>query len=702
MKRGVFVSERKYMNEQELKNTRNIGLAAHIDAGKTTTTERILYYAGRVHRIGEVDSGTATMDWMIQEQERGITITSAATYCKWNNCSINIIDTPGHVDFTVEVERSMRVLDGMIVVFCAFGGVQPQSETVWRQANKYHIPRIAFVNKMDRMGADYSRVFSMIENRLEITTVPMNIPIGAENDFEGVIDLIEMKSITYEDDLGVVMNKGEIPEELVEEAKKWREMMIDRVANNDDQIAEKYLADEEITNEEIKAAIRKLTISNKIVPVFCGSALKNKGIQPLIDGVVDYLPSPLDVPSVNGINPKTEEEETREADDNEALAALSFKIANDSYIGYLTFVRVYSGKIKKGSSVYNVNKKKRERVNRILRMHANRREDLDELSSGEIGAVVGMKDTTTGDTISSEHRQILLENIKFPEPVISVAIEPKSQADYKKMVESLTRLAGEDPTFRAYFDEEMGQTLISGMGELHLEIIIDRLLREFNVQGKVGKPMVAYKETISKQVESNSTYEQQAGGKPQYAKVCLRLIPQDPGSGFEFENDASADRIPRIFLTAIQQGVEETLTSGMLGGYPVIDIKAVVSDGESRDSESTEMAFKIAAGRACRDGIENAGPVLKEPIMKVEIVTPETYMGDVINDINARRGKMLKMEPSLGNTQCVQALIPLAEMFGYATELRNRSQGRATYSMEFDCYREVPEDLSMVLLGRTA
>jgi elongation factor G len=699
---GFHVRKRYGMNEQQLKKTRNLGLTAHIDAGKTTTTERILYYAGRVHRIGEVDEGTATMDWMVQEQERGITITSAATYCAWNDCSINIIDTPGHVDFTVEVERSMRVLDGLIVVFCAVGGVQPQSETVWRQANKYHIPRIAFINKMDRVGADFFRVVERMKKQLEMTPVPVAIPIGSESAFEGTIDLISMESITYGDDLGVVVNRGSVPEALAAEAGRWRALMIERLAEIDDKIADKFLADQPVEAELIVAALRKGTIENRIVPVLCGSALKNKGIQPLIDAAVAYLPSPMDIPAIVGINPKNGEPEARHSEDSEPLAALAFKVAHDPFLGTLTYIRVYSGRFKKGANVFNVNKSARERATRLLRMHANHREDLDELTSGDIGALGGLKFTTTGDTLSAEHKQILLENIKFPEPVIAVAIEPKSQAEYQKMVEALKKLAAEDPTFRARFDDEMGQTIISGMGELHLEIIVDRLHREFNVQGKVGKPMVAYKETISRVINSEGRYVRQSGGKGQYGHVILRLTPLAAGAGFEFENNAKSNEIPKEYINAIRAGVEEALTSGVLAGYPVIDIKVTVLGGTTHEVDSTDIAYKIAASMACRDGFEKAGPTLKEPLMKVEIITPDQYMGEVIQDINSRRGKLSGMEPSLGNTQCVRALIPLAEMFGYATELRNRSQGRATYSMEFLSYQEVPGDLSEVLLGRIA
>jgi elongation factor G len=690
------------MDEQHLKNTRNIGLAAHIDAGKTTTTERFLYYTGRVHRIGEVDSGTATMDWMVQEQERGITITSAATYCSWNDHSINIIDTPGHVDFTVEVERSMRVLDGLIVVFCAVGGVQPQSETVWRQADRYSIPRIAFINKMDRTGANFANVVESIKKQLGATPLPVAIPIGAEGDFAGSIDLIRMESITYGDDLGVSITRGPVPADLLSNAQDFRTKMIEKLADIDDEVAEKYINEEEVSEEMIVKALRRGTLANKIVPVLCGSALRNKGIQPLIDAVLAYLPSPLDVLPVKGINPKTEEEEIRKPQDGEPLAALAFKIANDPFLGYITFIRVYSGKLLKGTNVYNSNKRMRERPTRILRMHANDREDREALTAGEIGAISGLKVTTTGDTLSAEHRQIVLENIKFPEPVISVAIEPRSQAEYQKMADSLKKLTSEDPTFKAFFDEEMGQTIISGMGELHLEIIVDRLFREFNVQGKVGKPMVAYKETITRTIESEDRYVRQSGGKGQYGHVVLKLAPKPAGAGFEFKNTARTTDIPKEYLNSIREGIEEALSSGALNGYPVIDIAVTVTGGSTHEVDSTEIAYKIAASKACREGLGKAGPILKEPIMKVEIITPDQYLGDVIQDVNARRGRLANMEPGLGNAHIVKALIPLAEMFGYATDLRNKSQGRATYTMEFHVYEEVPDNLSETLLGRSA
>ncbi len=690
------------MDEQQLKMTRNIGLTAHIDAGKTTTTERILYYAGRIHRIGNVDQGTATMDWMIQEQERGITITSAATYCSWDGYSINIIDTPGHVDFTVEVERSMRVLDGLIVVLCAVGGVQPQTETVWRQADRYSIPRIAFINKMDRTGADFFRVAKSINKQLGASPIIVTLPIGSEGSFTGIVDIIKMEAVTYGDDLGQDLKRGPVPEEMMEAANEWRGKMIEKLADIDDEVAEKYLSDEVPDEKLIIAALRRATIANKAIPVLCGSALKNKGIQPLLDRVLDLLPSPLDVPPVKGINPKTEEEESRNTNDSEPLAALAFKIANDPYLGYITYVRVYSGKFSKGSVVYNVNKRARERVTRILRMHANDREDREALTAGEIGAISGLKVSTTGDTLTAEHKQIMLENIKFPEPVISAAIEPHSQAEYEKLVEALRKLSSEDPTFKTKVDDETGQMIISGMGELHIEIIIDRLQREFNVKAKLGKPMVAFKETIKKDVKCEGRHVHQTGGRGMYGHVILKLSPMESGAGFEFKNEVKAGDVSKEFMSAIKEGVEEALSSGVLGSYPVIDVSATVIGGSMHEVDSCDIAYKIAASKAVKDGLERATPVLKEPIMKVEIITPEQYLGDIIQDINARRGRIVNMEPAVGNAQIVKALIPLAEMFGYATELRNKSQGRATHSMEFHIYEEVPVKMCDELLGKSA
>jgi elongation factor G len=692
------------MPNDALKTTRNIGIAAHIDAGKTTTTERILFYSGRVHRMGEVDEGTTQMDWMEQEQERGITITSAATYCAWNGHSINIIDTPGHVDFTVEVERSLRVLDGMVAIFCAVGGVQPQSETVWRQADRYNIPRLAFINKMDRTGADFFHVVDRVRTRLGANPVVINFPIGAEDSFTGIVDVIRQTGFTYTDDAGSEIREIPVPMDLKDTLEDMRTTLFECLADADDGIADKYLNDAtaSITEQEIHAAIRKAVISGAIVPVLCGSSLKNKGVQKLLDAIVAYLPSPLDIPAVKGVDPKTGETVERQADPAEHTAALAFKIAHDQHVGHLTYIRVYSGSIKSGTKIYNANKNAQERVNRILRMHANHREQLEELTAGELGAVVGLKITTTGDTLCSEHKKILLENISFPEPVISVAIEPKSVAEMEKMGKSLDALGREDPTFKVTINEDTGQTIISGMGELHLEIITDRLFREFGVEGKVGRPMVAYKETITRKTRSEGKYIHQTGGRGQYGHVVLELEPLDPGSGFVWETKVSTARVPREYWPEARSGVEDALTSGPLAGYPVIDIKVTLVDGSVHDEDSIALAYRIAASKAVRDGMDNARPMLKEPIMDVEIVTPDNCMGEVINDINARRGRPTSMEPGRGNVQVVRARIPLSELFGYATDLRSRTQGRATYSMEFAEYREVPEDMQDVLLGKTA
>jgi len=692
------------MTKDDLTTTRNIGIAAHIDAGKTTTTERILYYSGRVHRMGEVDNGTTQMDWMEQEQERGITITSAATYCTWNGHSINIIDTPGHVDFTVEVERSLRVLDGMVAIFCAVGGVQPQSETVWRQADRYTIPRIAFINKMDRTGADFFHVLDRIRTRLGANPVVLNFPIGAEDTFSGIVDIIRQAGFTYADDEGSKIKQIPVPEHLRATLEDMRATLFEALSDVDDGIADKYLNDAtaDITEEQIHTALRKATIGNKIVPVLCGSSLKNKGVQKLLDAIVAYLPSPLDVPAVQGIDPKTDETTERKADAGEHTAALAFKIAHDPHVGHLTYIRVYSGCIKSGAKVFNVNKNTKERVTRILRMHANHREQLEELSAGQLGAVVGLKITTTGDTLCSENKKILLENISFPEPVISVAIEPKSVAEMEKMAKSLETLGSEDPTFRVSINEDTGQTIISGMGELHLEIITDRLFREFGVQGKVGRPMVAYKETITRKTRSEGKYIHQTGGRGQYGHVVLEMEPLDPGAGFVWETKVGTVRVPREYWPEARTGVEESLTSGPLAGYPVIDIKVTLVDGSVHEEDSIALAYRIAASIAVRDGMDKARPMLKEPIMNVEIVTPDNCMGDVINDINQRRGRPTSMEPGRGNVQVVRAMIPLSELFGYATDLRSRTQGRATYTMEFAEYREVPEDMQDVLLGKTA
>ncbi|MEW5947359.1 MAG: elongation factor G [bacterium] len=689
------------MTERTLLTIRNIGIAAHIDAGKTTTTERILYYSGRLRRMGEVDDGTAAMDWMIQEQERGITITSAATYCQWKNHSINIIDTPGHVDFTVEVERSLRVLDGMIALFDAVAGVQPQSETVWRQADKYRVPRLAFVNKMDRTGASFFNVLRSIRERLGANPVPVQIPIGAEESFRGCIDLVEMKAVAYKDDLGLVETRTGIPLDLLDSAMKYRNLLEEKLADLDDELAEKFLSEEEIPPDMIRRALRDGTVSNGIVPVLCGSALRNRCIQPLLDAVVDFLPSPLDVPPVSGADLRSGEHVTRHTAADEPLAALAFKVTNDPYMGHLLYVRVYSGKLKKGAYVYNANKRARERVQRILRMHANHREDLDELAAGDLGALLGLKVTSTGDTLCAEHKPLLLENIVFPQPVISAAIEPKSQAEQQKLIESLRKIADEDPTFKTSHNEETGQTIISGMGELHLEIIADRLKREFGVPANMGSPQVAYRETITRPVRSEGKYIRQTGGRGQYGHVILIIEPATPGGGFAFANKTHGDVIPRDYLPAVQSGVREALEAGALAGYPVIDVKVTLADGSFHEVDSSDIAFKIAASQAVRDGILRGAPILKEPVMKVEVITPEINLGDVLSDLNARRGRILSMEPALGNTSCVRAAVPLAELFGYATDLRSRTQGRATYSMEFTSYEEVPVSISSAILGKS-
>lgn len=676
-----------------LEKTRNIGIMAHIDAGKTTTTERILYYTGRVHKIGEVHEGAATMDWMEQEQERGITITSAATTCQWRGHRINIIDTPGHVDFTVEVERSLRVLDGAIGVFCAKGGVEPQSETVWRQADKYGVPRIAYVNKMDIVGADFFRAVEQMRERLNANAVPIQLPIGKEDTFEAIIDLIEMKAIYWLDDLGRQFELREIPDEYKEQAEEWRTKLIEAVAELDDELMMKYLEGEEITVEEIKRALRKGVCEVKITPVLCGSSYRNKGVQPLLDAVVDYLPSPLDIPPVKGVLPDTEEEAIRKADDNEPFAALAFKIMSDPYVGKLTFFRVYSGTLNAGTYVLNATKGKRERIGRILQMHANHREEISAVYAGDIAAAVGLKDTTTGDTLCDEKHPIILESMDFPEPVISVAIEPKTKADQDKMATALSRLAEEDPTFRFYTDEETGQTIIAGMGELHLEIIVDRLQREFKVEANVGKPQVAYKETFTKSAKCEGKFIRQTGGRGQYGHVWIEFEPLPRGSGFVFENKIVGGVVPKEYVPAVQAGLEEAMQNGVLAGYPIIDIKATLFDGSYHEVDSSEMAFKIAASQALKAAKDKCEPVLLEPVMKVEVVVPEEYMGDVIGDINARRGRVEGMEPR-GNAQVIRAMVPLAEMFGYATALRSKTQGRGTYTMIFDHYEEVPKNIA--------
>jgi len=673
-----------------LERTRNIGIMAHIDAGKTTTTERILFYTGKVHKIGEVHDGEAVMDWMEQEQERGITITSAATTCEWKNTRINIIDTPGHVDFTVEVERSLRVLDGAVAVFCAKGGVEPQSETVWRQADKYKVPRIAYVNKMDIIGADFFNVVKMIRERLKANPVPIQLPIGAEDSFEGIIDLVKYKAVYYLDDLGTRSEEKEIPEDMKDLAQEYREKLLEAIAEYDDEFMMKYLEGEEISVEEIKAVLRKATISVDIIPVLCGSSYKNKGVQLLLDAIVDYLPSPVDIPAITGINPETEEETKRRAADDEPFAALAFKIMSDPYVGKLAFFRVYSGSLKSGSYVLNSTQNKKERISRILQMHANHREEREEIYAGDIGAAVGLKYTTTGDTLCDASHPVILESMTFPEPVISVAIEPKTKADQEKMSIALQKLAEEDPTFKTYIDDETGQTIISGMGELHLEIIADRLMREFKVEANIGKPQVAYKETITKSVECEGKFIKQTGGRGQYGHVKLKLEPNEPGKGFEFINKIVGGAIPKEYIPAVEAGIKEAMENGVVEGYPVVDVKVTLFDGSYHEVDSSEMAFKAAASIGFKEGMKKAAPVILEPIMKVEVVVPEEYMGDVMGDINSRRGQIEGMEQRAG-AQVINAYVPLSEMFGYATDLRSKTQGRGTYTMQFSHYEKLPK-----------
>lgn len=685
--------------EIALEKTRNIGIMAHIDAGKTTTTERILYYTGKIHKIGETHEGAAQMDWMEQEQERGITITSAATTCMWRGHRINIIDTPGHVDFTVEVERSLRVLDGAVAVFCAKGGVEPQSETVWRQADKYHVPRLAFVNKMDIIGADFFRVVDMIRDRLNAKPVPVQLPIGKEDTFVGVVDLVRMNARIYKDDLGEKYEITEIPSDMLSLAEEYREKLLDSIADFDEELMMKYLDGEEITEEEIIRAIRKGTVNVKITPVLCGSSYKNKGVQPLLDAIVDYLPSPIDIPPVKGIGVNSEEEEERISSDDEPFSALAFKIVSDPFVGKLAYFRVYSGTLKSGSYIYNSTKGKKERIGRILRMHANKRQEIDEVFAGDIAAAVGLKDTTTGDTLCDENHPIILESMDFPEPVIRVAIEPKTKASQDKMATALQKLAEEDPTFKTYTDEETGQTIIAGMGELHLEIIVDRLMREFKVEANVGSPQVAYKETIQKAADAEGKYVRQSGGRGQYGHVKIKIEPQEPGAGYEFVNAIVGGAIPKEFIPAVDAGVREALESGVLAGYPVLDVKVTLYDGSYHEVDSSEMAFKIAASMAVRDAIMKAKPVLLEPVMKVEVIVPEEYMGDVIGDINSRRGRIEGMEARSG-AQVIRAFVPLAEMFGYATDLRSKTQGRGVYSMQFDHYEPVPSNIAEKIIGK--
>lgn len=672
---------------------------AHIDAGKTTTTERVLFYTGRTHKIGEVHEGAATMDWMVQEQERGITITSAATTCQWNGHVINIIDTPGHVDFTVEVERSLRVLDGAVAVFCAKGGVEPQSETVWRQADKYGVPRLAYVNKMDIMGADFFNVVQMMKDRLGAKPVPIQLPIGKEDVFKGVIDLVTNEALIYTDDLGTTSEHTQIPEELKDLAEEYRLNLIEAVAETDEELMMKYLEGEEFTVEELKAGIRKATIAGEIVPVCCGSSYKNKGVQPLLDAVVEYLPSPLDIPSVKGINPDSNEEDERHASDEEPMSALAFKIMADPFVGKLAFTRVYSGVLTSGSYVLNSTKGKKERIGRLVKMHANHREEIEELRAGDIGAVVGLKDVTTGDTLCDMEHPIILEKMEFPEPVIHIAIEPKTKAGQEKLALSLQKLAEEDPSFRTYTDQETGQTIIAGMGELHLEIIVDRLQREFKVECNVGKPQVAYKETIRKAVKAEGKFVRQSGGRGQYGHAWIELIPQERGKGYEFVNNIVGGVIPKEYIPAIDAGIQEAMTSGVVAGYPVIDCKVILFDGSYHDVDSSEMAFKIAGSMAFKNAMQKADPVLLEPIMKVEVVVPEEYMGDVMGDINSRRGRIEGMEPRNG-AQVIRAFVPLAEMFGYATTLRSRTQGRGTYIMQFASYEEAPASIQAQVVGQ--
>ena len=677
-----------------IEKTRNIGIMAHIDAGKTTTTERILYYTGMTYKIGEVHEGTATMDWMVQEQERGITITSAATTCFWRDHRINIIDTPGHVDFTIEVERSLRVLDGAVAVFCGVGGVEPQSETVWRQADKYRVPRIAFVNKMDRVGADFESVVRQIRERLGAHPVPVQLPLGVEENFRGVIDLVGMRAIVWDDEsLGARYRSEEIPPEYRDSAEAARERVLEAAADCDETIMEKYLSGEAISEDELHRALRAGALSMRIVPVLCGSAFKNKGVQPLLDAVVNYLPSPLDIPPVQGVNPLTGETETRRTADDEAFAALAFKIMTDPFVGSLTFFRVYSGRLESGSYVFNSTKGKKERIGRLLKMHANKREEIKEVFAGEIAAAVGLRDTTTGDTLCDESRPIVLESIEFPEPVISVAIEPKTKADQEKLSISLQKLAAEDPSFRVSTDKETGQTILSGMGELHLEIIVDRLLREFKVDASVGKPQVAYRETVRKAAEYEYKHVRQTGGRGQYGHVVLRVEPLGRGKGFEFVDAIKGGVVPREYIPAVEKGVVEAMERGIIAGYPMVDVRVTLLDGSYHEVDSSELAFKIAASIAFQEAAKRADPVILEPIMLVEVVVPEEFAGAVFGDLNSRRGRIQGMD-SRGGAQVIRAHVPLAEMFGYATELRSMSQGRATYTMQFSHYEPVPQAIS--------
>ncbi|MBF0980347.1 MAG: elongation factor G [Clostridiales bacterium] len=675
-----------------LEKTRNIGIMAHIDAGKTTTTERILFYTGKTHKIGETHEGAATMDWMEQEKERGITITSAATTAQWKNHRINIIDTPGHVDFTVEVERSLRVLDGSVTVLCAKGGVEPQSETVWRQADKYNVPRMIFVNKMDILGANFYRVVDMVKDRLKANAVPIQLPIGVEDSFIGIVDLVEMKAEIYKDDLGKEFEITDIPAEMLEKANEWREKMIESVAECDEELTMKFLEGEELTVKEIKDTIRKATIAGEMVPVTCGSAYRNKGVQMMLDAVVDYMPSPVDIPAIKGINPDTGEEDERKASDSEPFSALAFKIMADPFVGKLAFFRVYSGTIASGSYVYNSTKGKKERIGRILQMHADKREEISEVYSGDIAAAVGFKDTTTGDTICDEKHEIILESMEFPDPVIEIAIEPKTKAGQEKMGIALAKLAEEDPTFKTYTNTETGQTIIAGMGELHLEIIVDRLLREFKVEANVGKPQVSYKETITQLADIDHKYAKQSGGRGQYGHVKIKVYPREAGTGFEFKNSIVGGAIPKEYIPKIEEGIKEAMQTGPLAGYNVVDVGVELYDGSYHEVDSSEMAFKIAASMAFREACKKAGPVLLEPIFKVEVTVPEDYMGDVIGDISSRRGRIEGSDMNAGAV-AVRGMVPLSEMFGYATDLRSKTQGRGVYVMQMDHFEKLPDNL---------
>ncbi len=685
--------------KNSLENTRNIGIMAHIDAGKTTTTERILFYTNRVHKIGETHDGGATMDWMVQEQERGITITSATTTCFWKGNRINIIDTPGHVDFTVEVERSLRVLDGAVAVFCSVGGVEPQSETVWRQADRYGVPRIAYINKMDRTGADFMRGVNMIKDRLGANPVPIQLPIGSEDKFVGIIDLVRMKAEIYKDDLGKEIEETEVPADMMEMALEYREKMLEAAAESDEDLMMKYLEGEELTEAEIRAGLRKGTIDVTMTPVLCGSSFKNKGVQMLLDAVVDYLPSPTDVPDITGINPDTGEEDSRPSSDDAPFAALAFKVMTDPFVGKLTYFRVYSGTLQSGSYVYNSTKGKKERVGRLLQMHANSREEVSEVYAGDIVAGIGFKDTTTGDSLCDEKNEIILESMEFPEPVIDVAIEPKTQADQEKMGIALAKLAEEDPTFKVHTDKETGQTIIAGMGELHLEIIVDRLLREFKVEANVGQPQVAYKETIRSKITGVGKHVKQSGGHGQYGHCVVEFEPNEPGAGFTFENKIVGGVVPKEFIGPIEAGIKEAMLSGLLAGYEVVDIKATLVDGSYHEVDSSEMAFKIAGSLAFKDGCAKASPVLLEPVFKVEVVVPEDYMGEVMGNVSSRRGRIEGMEGRNG-LQAIRAVVPLAEMFGYATDLRSRTQGRGTYTMQFSHFEEVPRNVAEAIIEK--